>query len=73
MTITMNGPEDLGSEMFQWEVATALACSLLKVNPFDEPDVLEGRERVSALLDEYVAKKMWPNSRHRECIPRRAN
>jgi transaldolase / glucose-6-phosphate isomerase len=46
--------------MFQWEVATALACSLQKVNPFDEPDVLEGRERVSALLDEYVAKKMWP-------------
>ena len=56
----MNGPEDLGAEMFQWEIATALACSLLEVNPFDEPDVQEGRERVSTLLDEYVAKKMWP-------------
>jgi transaldolase/glucose-6-phosphate isomerase len=42
------------------EIATALACSLLEVNPFDEPDVHEGRERVSALLDEYVAKRMWP-------------
>ncbi|HEY2821080.1 MAG TPA: hypothetical protein VGJ06_08575 [Candidatus Acidoferrum sp.] len=60
VTIAMNGPEDLGSEMFQWEIATALACSLLEVNPFDEPDVLEGRERVSALLDDYVAKKVWP-------------
>jgi transaldolase / glucose-6-phosphate isomerase len=60
LTVEMNGPEDLGSEMFQWEIATALACSLLEVNPFDEPDVQEGRERVSALLDEYVRKRMWP-------------
>jgi transaldolase / glucose-6-phosphate isomerase len=60
VSVEMNGPEDLGAEMFQWEIATALACSLLEVNPFDEPDVQEGRERVSALLDEYVAKKTWP-------------
>jgi transaldolase / glucose-6-phosphate isomerase len=60
VTIAIDGPENLGSEMFQWEIATALACSLLEVNPFDEPDVLEGRERVSALLDDYVAKKFWP-------------
>jgi transaldolase / glucose-6-phosphate isomerase len=60
VTVTMNGPEDLGSELFQWEIATALTCSLLEVNPFDEPDVQEGRERVSALLDEYVARKAWP-------------
>jgi transaldolase / glucose-6-phosphate isomerase len=60
VTVTLNGPEDLGAELFTWEVATALMCSLLEVNPFDEPDVQEGRERVSAILDEYVAKKTWP-------------
>jgi hypothetical protein len=60
VTVTMKGAEDLGPLMFQWEIATALACSLLEVNPFDEPDVQEGRERVSALLDEYSAKRMWP-------------
>lgn len=60
VTVEMDGPEDLSAELFQWEIATALACSLLEVNPFDEPDVRDGRERVSALLDEYVAKKMWP-------------
>lgn len=60
VSIEMNGPEDLGSEMFRWEIATAVASSLLEVNPFDEPDVREGRERVSALLDEYVAKRTWP-------------
>ncbi len=60
VSVEINGMEDLGAEMFQWEIATALACSLLEINPFDEPDVQEGRERVSVLLDEYVAKKMWP-------------
>ncbi len=60
VTVTLSGPEELGAAMFQWEIATALACSLLEVNPFDEPDVQEGRERVSVLLDEYATKRMWP-------------
>jgi transaldolase/glucose-6-phosphate isomerase len=60
VTVAMGSPEDLGAVMFEWEIATAMACSLLEVNPFDEPDVNEGRERVSALLDEYVAKHSWP-------------
>ena len=61
VSIAMDTAEDLGAEMFKWEIATALACSLLDVNPFDEPDVQEGRERVSALLDEFVAKRAWPS------------
>jgi transaldolase/glucose-6-phosphate isomerase len=60
VSISIDTPEDLGAEMFKWEIATALACSLLDVNPFDEPDVQEGRERVSAILDEFVAKRAWP-------------
>jgi len=67
VSVEMTGPEDLGAEMFQWEVATALVCSLLEVNPFDEPDVQEGRQRVSVILDEYVAKKMWPPRTARVC------
>lgn len=61
ISIAMETAEDLGAEMFKWEIATALTCSLLDVNPFDEPDVQEGRERVSALLDEFVAKRAWPS------------
>jgi glucose-6-phosphate isomerase len=61
VSIAMNTAEDLGAEMFKWELATALTCSLLDVNPFDEPDVRGGRERVSALLDEFVAKRVWPS------------
>jgi len=34
-------------------IATALACAPLNVNPFDEPDVQEGRERVSGMLEPF--------------------
>src|SRR4029077_8920110 len=29
----------LGAEFFRWEIATAVAGSILGVNPFDQPDV----------------------------------
>jgi glucose-6-phosphate isomerase len=29
----------LGAEFFRWEIATAVAGSILKLNPFDQPDV----------------------------------
>lgn len=29
----------LGAELFKWEIATAVASSVLGVNPFDQPDV----------------------------------
>ncbi|HKI05569.1 MAG TPA: hypothetical protein VKK31_26550 [Thermoanaerobaculia bacterium] len=35
---------DLGAEMFRWEMATAAACAVLEVNPFDQPDVQLAKE-----------------------------
>ncbi len=46
VSIELNSPMELGAEVFKWEVATALACALLGVNPFDEPDV-QARQRAS--------------------------
>ncbi|MBI3251715.1 MAG: glucose-6-phosphate isomerase [Candidatus Omnitrophica bacterium] len=40
----------LGAEFFRWEVATAVAGSLLKINPFDQPDVQSAKDRTRALL-----------------------
>jgi transaldolase / glucose-6-phosphate isomerase len=39
VAIELETPEELGAELFKWEIATALACSLVRVNPFVEPDV----------------------------------
>ncbi|MES1205742.1 MAG: bifunctional transaldolase/phosoglucose isomerase, partial [Pseudomonadota bacterium] len=42
--------EDLGREFFRWELATAIAGSVLAVNPFDEPNVTEAKLATGALL-----------------------
>lgn len=59
-SIEMNSPEEIGAEMFRWEIATALACAPLNVNPFDEPDVQESRARVSVILEVLSTKHEWP-------------
>lgn len=40
----------LGAEFFRWEMATAIACALLKVNAFDQPDVQSAKEKTKAIL-----------------------
>ena len=37
--------------MFRWEFATALAGKLLGINPFDQPNVQEAKDRTVAILD----------------------
>jgi hypothetical protein len=37
--ITVEDPADLGGEVFRWELATAVAGSVIGINPFDQPDV----------------------------------
>jgi glucose-6-phosphate isomerase len=43
-------PESLGAEFFRWEFATAVAGAALGINPFDEPNVAEAKEKTKALL-----------------------
>ena len=44
---------DLGQEFFRWEVATAVAGSIIGINPFDQPDVEASKVATRALTDEY--------------------
>lgn len=37
-------------EFYKWEVATAVAASLLRVDPFDEPNVKESKDMTAAIL-----------------------
>jgi transaldolase/glucose-6-phosphate isomerase len=41
---------DVGSEFFRWEFATAVAGSVLGINPFDQPNVQEAKDRTSQIL-----------------------
>jgi transaldolase/glucose-6-phosphate isomerase len=37
--VTLEDRRDLGQEMFRWEIATAVAGSIIGIDPFDQPDV----------------------------------
>jgi len=57
ITVELSGPEELAAELFKWEIATALACSLLEINPFHEPDVQKRRTRIAEILESLNGKK----------------
>jgi transaldolase / glucose-6-phosphate isomerase len=46
-------PYELGAEFFRWEMATAVGCSILGVNAFDQPDVQDSKDRTKAKLNAY--------------------
>ncbi len=48
--VRLESPYELGQEFFRWEFATAVAGSILEINPFDQPNVQEAKDRTSALL-----------------------
>ena len=52
LQLTIPSAADLGGEMFRWEFATAVAGSVLGVNPFDQPDVAESKANTSRVLSE---------------------
>jgi hypothetical protein len=43
-------PYELGQEFFRWEFGTAVAGSLLGINPFDQPNVQEAKDKTEAVL-----------------------
>ena len=54
-------PYDLGREFFRWEFATAVAGSLLGINPFDQPDVEAAKEGARRLTAAYEASGELPS------------
>ena len=51
---------NLGEEFFLWEMATAVACSILGINAFDQPNVQESKDNTKALLDEFKRNGRLP-------------
>jgi transaldolase/glucose-6-phosphate isomerase len=51
--IELEDPYDLGQEFFCWEIATAVAGSILGIHPFDQPDVEASKIATRKLTAEY--------------------
>jgi len=58
--------EALGQEIFRWEVAVAVAGSILKINPFNQPDVVLTKELTRKMMD--MNKEGTPQETHSETI-----
>ncbi|MGZ4257793.1 MAG: hypothetical protein ACXVRE_08530 [Gaiellaceae bacterium] len=48
--VRLSAPYELGQEFFRWEFATAVAGSILEINPFDQPDVQAAKDRTNEVL-----------------------
>jgi transaldolase/glucose-6-phosphate isomerase len=58
--IDLPEPLALGAEFLRWEIATAIAGSLLEINPFDQPNVQQAKDATKVLLTEYKTKGQLP-------------
>lgn len=50
----------LGQEFFRWEFATAVAGSVMKINPFNQPDVESAKIEARKITDEYEQSGALP-------------
>ncbi len=59
LVFTLLDDYDLGAEFYRWEVATAIACAVLGVNAFDQPDVQDSKDRTKMKVDAYSQSKVF--------------
>lgn len=45
---------EIGGEFFRWEFATAVAGAVLKIDPFDQPNVQESKDNTARLIQQYI-------------------
>jgi transaldolase/glucose-6-phosphate isomerase len=46
----LSTPGEIAGEFLRWEIATAVMGAVLEIDPFDEPNVAESKEKTKALL-----------------------
>lgn len=53
LTLDVSDLYQLGAEFYRWEFAAAIACSILGVNAFDQPDVQDNKDRTKKKLQAF--------------------
>ena len=49
--VAINGHQEIGQQFFLWEFATAVAGSIIEIDPFDQPDVEASKVKTRELTD----------------------
>ncbi len=59
--IELESIDNLGQEFFRWEFATAVAGSIMQINPFNQPDVEAAKIEARKITDEYEKTGSLPD------------
>ncbi len=62
VTLTLRDTLDLGGEFLRWEIATAIAGSILGIDPFDQPNVQESKDNTKRVLAKYKSAGKLPSA-----------
>ena len=60
--LSLRDKYDLGAEFYRWEFATAVAGAVLEINPFDQPNVQQAKDKTNQVLEEYRELGRMPAS-----------
>ena len=60
MRLHLSDTYDVGAEFFRWEMATAIAGSILGINPFDQPNVQAAKDRTESVLEQFAKSGKLP-------------
>jgi transaldolase/glucose-6-phosphate isomerase len=58
--VRLSDEYELGQEFFRWEFGTAVAGSILGINPFDQPDVQAAKDKTNEVLASGVEPDVSP-------------
>ncbi len=60
VTLTLRDKLDLGGDFLRWEVATAIAGSILGIDAFDQPNVQESKDNTKKVLTTFKSRGKLP-------------
>jgi transaldolase/glucose-6-phosphate isomerase len=62
VTLTLRDKLELGGEFLRWEVATAIAGSVLGIDAFDQPNVQESKDNTKKVLATFKSRGKLPDA-----------
>jgi transaldolase / glucose-6-phosphate isomerase len=62
VTLTLRDKLDLGAEFLRWEIATAIAGSILGIDAFDQPNVQESKDNTKKVLATFKSRGKLPTA-----------
>ena len=61
VSLELKDKYDLGGEFFRWEFATAIAGSIIGINPFDQPNVQAAKDMTDSVLEQVESSGNLPD------------